>query len=485
MINSKLFHILKSFSRNELKEFEKFLVSPFFSKGRDLLPLFNSLKKFYPLFDDADLTYETIYTQVYGKKKYSYDLINKMFSEMLKAAEEYLIQSGLSNDFFERKKLLLNELVRRKLDSRYKLHMKETEEFLNSKGIYEKMYSDKSLLESLKYDFNFLKDKQEQVTENVVKRSEYNLMQFLITSSIDIHNLSVNNISFNSPYHSTSIFKFLSSIDWEIIYSQNDKHNPNDDQLKTFFINKTITTLKKDLKYFNQFKNFFYENIDKFEPELRKALAVTIDSAFIELSKYEDETLMMEQFEFIQMILKYKVYHYNDGKNFPVIPYQAFLNHALFLNEIDWAEQFIKDYCPLLEKYYVDNMFHFSYALLFNKKGEFEKSLEECSKVKFENNLLNQNTKLIILINYYELKEFDAAISFIDSFLHFVSDNKKMSDDYSEYLGNCAKYLKRLIQLNDNVYNSEKISSLKHDIENETKLFGKRWLLKKINELIN
>jgi len=48
--DSKLIKLLKNFNSEEFKEFEKFVASPFFSRGRDLLPLFKALKPFYPGF---------------------------------------------------------------------------------------------------------------------------------------------------------------------------------------------------------------------------------------------------------------------------------------------------------------------------------------------------------------------------------------------------------------------------------------------------
>ena len=43
--DTKLIAFLKTFTKPELSEFEKFLKSPYFKKERDPLPLFNFLKK--------------------------------------------------------------------------------------------------------------------------------------------------------------------------------------------------------------------------------------------------------------------------------------------------------------------------------------------------------------------------------------------------------------------------------------------------------
>jgi hypothetical protein len=39
MNNTKIVQVLRSFSAEEFREFEKFTASPYFSRGRDLIPL--------------------------------------------------------------------------------------------------------------------------------------------------------------------------------------------------------------------------------------------------------------------------------------------------------------------------------------------------------------------------------------------------------------------------------------------------------------
>ena len=49
--NSNPVEILKTFSKDEVKEFDKFVHSPFFNCRNDVTRLFRELKRFYPTFD--------------------------------------------------------------------------------------------------------------------------------------------------------------------------------------------------------------------------------------------------------------------------------------------------------------------------------------------------------------------------------------------------------------------------------------------------
>jgi hypothetical protein len=52
MKDLKLISLLKTFSKTEIKEFEKFLQSPYLNtSGEYIFKFFNSIKKYYPEFE--------------------------------------------------------------------------------------------------------------------------------------------------------------------------------------------------------------------------------------------------------------------------------------------------------------------------------------------------------------------------------------------------------------------------------------------------
>lgn len=94
MQKNKLVTLLRTFSKQEMKDFEKFVSSPYFSKGRNLKPLYNVLKKYHPSFDSPHFTGEKIFTRINPGKKYdkkrSGHALQVMVSEMTSLAEKFL-----------------------------------------------------------------------------------------------------------------------------------------------------------------------------------------------------------------------------------------------------------------------------------------------------------------------------------------------------------------------------------------------------------
>src|SRR5690606_7033272 len=117
--DSKTIKLLRTFNKSEFTDLGKFISSPFFSKGRDLLSIYNELKSFHPDYDDPRLTREFIFNRLYPWKKFgdtkSNELMKTLMSEVLKMSKEYLIYIKLRKDENSRKVYTLKQLRERKL----------------------------------------------------------------------------------------------------------------------------------------------------------------------------------------------------------------------------------------------------------------------------------------------------------------------------------------------------------------------------------
>ena len=122
MRSSRLVNILKTFSKEELKKFEKFTESPYFSRGRNLTPFLNVIKTFHTEFNPDEYSSENIQVKLFpGKeinKQYN-NLIKTLSHELIILCEEFLIQTSLRNDAGSRNYYLLDTLRRKKLYSEF------------------------------------------------------------------------------------------------------------------------------------------------------------------------------------------------------------------------------------------------------------------------------------------------------------------------------------------------------------------------------
>ena len=71
VFSSKFVRLLKTFTSEELKSFEMWLQSPWCNSNKNLIRLFQVLKKYYPDFGNEKLSKEKLFKKVLPNGKFS------------------------------------------------------------------------------------------------------------------------------------------------------------------------------------------------------------------------------------------------------------------------------------------------------------------------------------------------------------------------------------------------------------------------------
>jgi len=99
-----------------MKSFELWLSSPWCNSNKNLIKLFEQLKKYYPKFDNDRLTKEKLFKKILPTGKFSDRRMNNIFSEAYLATERFLIFQNLSQNENEQKEILTKELQSRHME---------------------------------------------------------------------------------------------------------------------------------------------------------------------------------------------------------------------------------------------------------------------------------------------------------------------------------------------------------------------------------
>ncbi|MEO8399591.1 MAG: hypothetical protein ABI550_07230 [Ignavibacteriaceae bacterium] len=96
MLNSSIIEILKTFSKQQIKEFRDFVDSPYFNKKSGVTKLFEHIKKYYPGFESDKLIRENIWRTIFPGKKYNYGVMKNLVYGLTKLAEEFISLSYIN-----------------------------------------------------------------------------------------------------------------------------------------------------------------------------------------------------------------------------------------------------------------------------------------------------------------------------------------------------------------------------------------------------
>lgn len=486
MQDSKLISILKTLSKPELKEFEKFIASPYFHKRRDVVQLFELIKIHHPYYTHKNFSKENIYKKLYPKIEYKDHIVRNLLSALLKMLEEYLAVSNFLKNPIEVKKHLLNELLEKKVSGVSEIIIRDLEKLLSLKSNYpDNYYSEKYYLENLKIIFNLQIEKQHLVNKSLITNSELIVFNFLESASVNLINMHNNSENYNYDYSGNLLGDFLSVFDLKkFIEKVNDsKLKSEEKEIATIYSCMMITMIEQqDEKYYFRLNELLLKNlnyfsrIEKYNLLVALGTCTSMKSTIISREKY-----LPELFKIYKLRLENKLYNFSENQNMSIIFFYSILKIGLTLKHIEWAEQFVTANLEKLAEEHRANMKHFANAQIYLTRKKFNEGIEELSKVHFTNPAFKFEVRNLQLQLYYELDEYESAIYDLDSYNHFLHSSKSVSEYFKVSSEEFLEIYRKLLKLK---MGGKKNLTRKLLTEiNNSRLSQKDWLREKYAEL--
>jgi hypothetical protein len=364
--------------------------------------------------------------------------------------------------------------------------------FINKQFTETKLTSEYYLLnmlefQKLNFERTFKNNKSELLYSIIDSSSVYLLVYFLFNSVHDYNSLKTRKISYHKSNELSTIELFINNFDFknfidslnvigslqerernliELIYCDYELSKRSGGSENYYKLKSKISVCEK---YLDRDLMFLY---------LQKLNIYCI----LEISDGKKE-LEKELFENLKLMLEKNLYSIKNQSNFSILDFRLILFSAIRVKEYEWAEYFINEYYDHLVEDSRQKMLNFGYAFLFFERKEFLNSLSITNKLKFDSFVLYLDVNILRLQIFYELNYHSNAISLIDTFKHFLRNNKYVSEYVKTRHRNFLKLYSKLFKFNRNpVYHEMKI--LREMIKDEKFLIKKNWLLDKINELI-
>lgn len=488
MTNHRLIQILKTFTKEEFSEFEKFIASPFHNNGRNFLPLVKELKKYYPLFNSKKFTKENVFGKIYKGKKYSESLVNTTLSRVYKMTEEYFGFSSYKRKHINAKHDYIQELLNRDLYSIAEKELNNYSKMLEPDiEITDDLIKARMDREILKVQLKFKSDKQQESAEPALKQLDYHIRFTLMRLAHFAHTLRVNNIIFNIDYNKTFVKKYLDSVNLkEIYFSLKNSEDSNElDEITLIYVLWTlgVTDLKEE-SYFYEMKELVLKNLDKFHHHEKYNLFQALEAlAWILQQEVNREKYEIELLDVYKKRIKHKVLS-PDKTYMRVILFRAVLITSFYEPDWEFIDGFIKTCIPLLQEEHRENMYNYSMAHINYHKGRLDKALQYNNKINFELFAFKYDTRLLHFKIYYELGYYEQAHSLIDAHRHFISTNKTVSEYYKEMHSSFLGFYSKLLKRKEGSGNTEPGILIK-EISKINNIIAKQWLIDKANEFLS
>lgn len=484
MNDTKLIRLIKTFNKEELKSFEKFLKSPFFKPTRKILTLYEYITKFYPNYGSDKLEKKKVFKKLFSDEEFNEKKISNLIYDLTKAAEDFLAHNTLKDDKTE---YLLN------LSKGYLLKNLPNESFSIDKIIEKKLHP----------GFSPGKDYISKLRRLTYLKSSY------YTERNDFKNI----IECKKNYFEASAVQFI--IDYiEIVSSQKPaqttygKNLENyfiDSIVKSFNIEKLLKLLEKsdytnkflialhyyrlktiqdpeNINYYFLFRDLFYKNISNFDREEKSFIFNHLVNYCVQKVGKNLDDFKKEGLEVYKKMLNSNAYSFSETGHMHAMNYRNIVQFCFTLRETKWFEYFIEKYSDCLNPEHREDLRYLSYSYLYFMRKEFEKALVMVSKINHEFFIFKADLKNLMLKIYYELNYFEQAFSMVYSYKSFLQKTKEITKPFKEVYGNFLKFYFELLKIKSQ-QNKKGLLFIKNKIEKENKLVSKRWLLEKSDQL--
>lgn len=485
MFKSKFIDLLATFTHDEIKEFGRFIDSPFFNRDKTISQSYRFFKKFYPEFDNPKFTKENLFKALYPGKPYNDARVRNILSDLLKHGQDYITIKFTQSTPFVENASTLEALSLRMLDSLFTKKANEAYDSIDvSKHDPDEIYLYRKKIEDLKYDFYFRRSKEDKGIETTTKRGD-NLVFFFLLKMLKLKILLyTNEHNFNIKPEAGLLNKAFENINLEALLEYVKKNHPEEYPVLAVHYHFYIaqTDFSKTDYYFTAEK-IFSNNLEKFslkeQSEMLHAFAsLCID--YIHLGKFEFNKNLLDVYKKMD---EYQLFS-EPGKP-QVITLLGFRNIVLIAKEekaFDWMIYFLERNIDKIPKENREDMKNLSYALLEFEKENFAGALEYISKVKYEFFYFRYDVKNLLLKCFYELDMYEQSLYLITNYKLFLKQNKNISKEAKRVYSQHIKYIEKITKLKIN-YDDYEAAKLKKEMETMDP-WAVKWTKEKLDDLI-
>ncbi len=462
----KLYEVLTALDKSEVRQITKMLNSSFFVRRKDVQKLFEFLTPF-ALKAKVFPAKEKVFQKVFPSKAFDYALLRGTMSDLLELIEEYLLIQYRRTNKIESRQQLTEIYRKRDVSKCYQSSVRKTGRLLDEQPLRNAYYYQQLL--------HFHDEKMHfQMTNQRTKN--FNLSE--LSETLDVLYLT------RKLKHSCKQLSHQQVFKTEYDYGLLHHLLPIIDQAKyleipgvaIYYYCFRFLSEEDGRPFFQKFKTILKDNRSIFESSELKVLYLSAINFCIRKLNQGHTEFSREILDFYQDGLEAN-YFLEDG-NLSRFTFNNIVAAGIQLKEFEWLEVFIQNFAPSLETEYRESTVHYSRARIAFTQKNYNAALLHLQSAEYKDIVITLIAKSTIMKIFYELKEFDALFSHLDSFQIYIR-RREVSDFHRSNYMNVIRMVKKLVKL---LRTRTERAKLRQEILEEDVLSERKWLLDKVAE---
>ncbi|MFK8006087.1 MAG: hypothetical protein AB8H03_06935 [Saprospiraceae bacterium] len=471
MQKSNLIIILKRLSKRDWREFRKFVRSPYFNQREDVIKLFDYLDEAIHLLPPIAMNREKVFSQVYSDV-FDEKKLRHTTSVLLKVLKKYLLQAEFENDKIRTQQYLCKSFRK-----------KGMEVFFEKELIQNRVVLEKEIYRDGKFYFKNYELGMEEAgfTAAHLRKENKNFQStadhLTISFVANMLQLGCEIQSHQTMSKETYDLKLLPQI-LNLIAAGSYKDIP---VVNLYFHcynaieNLKNNTITKSENHFQELKKLIYKHWKIIPPNENRDIYLYAINYCIKRLNSGERHFIREAFELFRSGLENETL-LEEGI-LSSFTYKNITRLGVALSEHKWVEQFLEDYKKYLHPRERENTWRYNLAFFYFQQEKYKEAMQLLLRVEFKDALNNLDARRMLLKSYFELGEYNALDSLLDSFSRYIHRQKEMGYHRENYL-NLIRFVKKIIHTK--TMDKKLWKQIKEEIEITTRLAEREWLLEKI-----
>lgn len=474
MFSDKLIALLQTFSKYELNRFRKFLMSPYFNDQDDLVRLFEIINKALRSEGQqaSDLKKNDTWKSLYPNRKYDDAHLRRLASDLSQLALRFMVEEARKQDALSEALELQQILEKPELQKHLSGVERQIRKHLESMPGQSTWY----YLSQFRLHWNIYNRASKVVaTSDFMEKlapADQSLEFFYVVQKLKFYVTWLIYRGFRSTQQELPVISGF----WEHIRQPQFKETP----LVGIYQNAILClTEPSEEQHFKDFMSSLEKFSDKLTKEdLRECYYIAQNYCAFKVNQGKTEYYEVF-FRLFKNIIRLGILLENGQVSEGV--FKNMITISLRVGEFEWAENFIREYSEYLSPGIRDNARTFNLANLYSHQKRHNEVIELLRNVEYNDIVYSLGSKLILLRTYYELGEFMALDSLIDSFRIFLRRNKVISKSLKREYNSFLNFVKKLTTLDSS--DQAAITTFQQRVMAVSTTTPKKWLLEKIEEL--
>jgi hypothetical protein len=468
MQKSVLVEIVRSLSKKEQRELNKWLQSPSHNQRQDVVKLFEFLTKSL-INGDESWEKERAWKAIFPKQAYDDAFMRQVMHFLLKAVEDYLVFKKLSNDKVQYQLTLAQIYRERKLEKAYKQAYRIGKDALESQPLRDNYYLRNKFF--FEQDFGQLSNVVQNASANLQETADA-LEKWFLAEKLHI---SYAMFAHKSVYKTADYSEGILANVLEYCQKENLLDEP---AIAVYYYAYQALTNPNEEAYFDKLEQLIHKQDGHFtQSEFRTLYVAAINYCVPKINQGRLD-FSKRAFDLYRKGLESGVLLENG-----VVSRYTFGNAvgaALRNKEYGWAEKFIRDFQHHLDEKERNSIVNFNQSRIYFEKGDYALAQQLLTQFEYDDMLFNLIAKTMLLKIYFETDEYDAFESLLESLRTYLQRKEALDPSRKASYKNMISLMKKLLQLN--IFSRPQREAFRELVQKTNPLAERDWFLKQLDK---